>query len=647
MAFTFAMLLVLFGLRGYAAQEAAVNSFVPLNSPVTASIDVPGVWKATAKLRAHPMISQGIGMAEAGLDLSIERDLLSWLGQASVALTSVDNGGPKIALFFQIRDAEHMLPADRLERLVQQMLPGGSKAKWQDVTYRNIKIRRIEVGEYPRATKIAMATQDGWLTLAIGDGVIRQVLDTHAGATPSLATHPLFTKATAGLPEGALGQICVNGQAIVAQMRASSPEAADMMQNTEVNHFFVAGALSTTADNLQLDVNYCTSNPKTVATLKQLRTEAGVVSGASLAQIPKGAFATVLIAKPDAWVGAVEQIMLDSCPTDEYRDDMRKGMAEFDGVRGLLKHITGEVGVTGIWQEGDGFGITVAGQTGAAGDADATSTAMSELFKKMEVETKINNGVTTLPETASDMHLFKMLLCWTTSKEWLLGASHPAWLGKAVEKPTYVLPASAKNASLAACGDLSFLPSMLKAMDAPEMVTQGLAMLDLGDGKWSYTVVIDEDGSTVHQHTIGGAPMLAVTAAVIFPVFAKSREKARQSTSLANLRQLAVALLMYAQDNKQKFPVLKTPADIEKNLGLYVGGSTQMFISPRTGERYEVNPRISGKSIGAFENLTEMIVLYEKTPGPDGSRCVAFMDGHVRLVHAYEWDEVKKQSKMP
>ena len=48
--------------------------------------------------------------------------------------------------------------------------------------------------------------------------------------------------------------------------------------------------------------------------------------------------------------------------------------------------------------------------------------------------------------------------------------------------------------------------------------------------------------------------IIAVLAAILFPVFAKAREKARQTSCLNNQRQIAAALLMYAQDNDETLP---------------------------------------------------------------------------------------------
>lgn len=42
--------------------------------------------------------------------------------------------------------------------------------------------------------------------------------------------------------------------------------------------------------------------------------------------------------------------------------------------------------------------------------------------------------------------------------------------------------------------------------------------------------------------------IIAILAAILFPVFARAREKARQSSCLSNVKQVSLAFLMYAQD---------------------------------------------------------------------------------------------------
>ena len=46
--------------------------------------------------------------------------------------------------------------------------------------------------------------------------------------------------------------------------------------------------------------------------------------------------------------------------------------------------------------------------------------------------------------------------------------------------------------------------------------------------------------------------IIAILAAILFPVFAKAREKARQSSCLSNLKQINLAWLSYAQDYDER-----------------------------------------------------------------------------------------------
>src|ERR1700758_2460545 len=52
--------------------------------------------------------------------------------------------------------------------------------------------------------------------------------------------------------------------------------------------------------------------------------------------------------------------------------------------------------------------------------------------------------------------------------------------------------------------------------------------------------------------------IIAILAAILFPVFAQAREKARQSACLSNQRQIGTALSLYMQDYDQIIPSAKT-----------------------------------------------------------------------------------------
>jgi prepilin-type N-terminal cleavage/methylation domain-containing protein/prepilin-type processing-associated H-X9-DG protein len=48
--------------------------------------------------------------------------------------------------------------------------------------------------------------------------------------------------------------------------------------------------------------------------------------------------------------------------------------------------------------------------------------------------------------------------------------------------------------------------------------------------------------------------IIAILAAILFPVFAQAREKARAISCLSNMKQIGTALMMYVQDYDEQFP---------------------------------------------------------------------------------------------
>lgn len=50
--------------------------------------------------------------------------------------------------------------------------------------------------------------------------------------------------------------------------------------------------------------------------------------------------------------------------------------------------------------------------------------------------------------------------------------------------------------------------------------------------------------------------IIAILAAILFPVFAQVREKARQTSCLSNLKQIGLAMSMYAEDHEGQLPLV-------------------------------------------------------------------------------------------
>jgi prepilin-type N-terminal cleavage/methylation domain-containing protein/prepilin-type processing-associated H-X9-DG protein len=90
--------------------------------------------------------------------------------------------------------------------------------------------------------------------------------------------------------------------------------------------------------------------------------------------------------------------------------------------------------------------------------------------------------------------------------------------------------------------------------------------------------------------------IIAILAAILFPVFARAREKARQSSCLSNLKQIGLGMMMYVQDYDEMFPT--TGSYTSPDILLEPGGAmhwalliqpyvnnTQIFGCPSTSSR--------------------------------------------------------------
>jgi prepilin-type N-terminal cleavage/methylation domain-containing protein/prepilin-type processing-associated H-X9-DG protein len=93
--------------------------------------------------------------------------------------------------------------------------------------------------------------------------------------------------------------------------------------------------------------------------------------------------------------------------------------------------------------------------------------------------------------------------------------------------------------------------------------------------------------------------IIGILAAILFPVFGKAREKARQTTCISNQRQLVVAMQMAVQDHEETFPDFPT-------LERYLGATPALRKCPSATRPvgYIVNYRIFSKSLGDVERLT-------------------------------------------
>jgi prepilin-type N-terminal cleavage/methylation domain-containing protein/prepilin-type processing-associated H-X9-DG protein len=65
--------------------------------------------------------------------------------------------------------------------------------------------------------------------------------------------------------------------------------------------------------------------------------------------------------------------------------------------------------------------------------------------------------------------------------------------------------------------------------------------------------------------------IIAILAAILFPVFAQAREKARQTACLSNMKQIGTGLMMYVQDYDETYPMLSSYGSFNTSIPLQTG----------------------------------------------------------------------------
>ena len=66
--------------------------------------------------------------------------------------------------------------------------------------------------------------------------------------------------------------------------------------------------------------------------------------------------------------------------------------------------------------------------------------------------------------------------------------------------------------------------------------------------------------------------IVSLLAALLFPAFARARERARSTTCLSNMRQLGLAVFQYAGDEDSRFPYAGDPEDLHTDYWKFAHG---------------------------------------------------------------------------
>jgi len=149
--------------------------------------------------------------------------------------------------------------------------------------------------------------------------------------------------------------------------------------------------------------------------------------------------------------------------------------------------------------------------------------------------------------------------------------------------------------------------------------------------------------------------IIAILAAILFPVFAKAREKAEQTTCASNLKQIGLAVRMYAEDYDGRFPHLAAKPSATPTLGrpdVVLNPYTkndQIFECPSGDETYFTTEHTSYGWVELFngvrwnhprfmgQDLTNLpccldAEIWHWAGSENGGKNALWVDGHVKYV---------------
>jgi len=116
--------------------------------------------------------------------------------------------------------------------------------------------------------------------------------------------------------------------------------------------------------------------------------------------------------------------------------------------------------------------------------------------------------------------------------------------------------------------------------------------------------------------------IIAILAAILFPVFARAREKARQTSCLSNVKELTLGIMMYAQDYDERLPgsYIYVSGGWPGRIYPYIvsgttGGTGGIYTCPSWPGPFNFNPplpAVSAPQLGYGYNLSYLNISYDR-----------------------------------
>jgi prepilin-type processing-associated H-X9-DG protein len=146
-------------------------------------------------------------------------------------------------------------------------------------------------------------------------------------------------------------------------------------------------------------------------------------------------------------------------------------------------------------------------------------------------------------------------------------------------------------------------------------------------------------------------------AAMLLPALAHAKQKSASIICMSNVKQLNLGLIMYADDNKERFPAGNAWCD---SLRAYLGGSTNVYVCPQGARNqrchYALNAGLAGHGMKEVQAPAQTVLVFESDGGwnvsggrellpakarHNGAYVVGFADGHAELVRPERLEKLR------
>ena len=110
-----------------------------------------------------------------------------------------------------------------------------------------------------------------------------------------------------------------------------------------------------------------------------------------------------------------------------------------------------------------------------------------------------------------------------------------------------------------------------------------------------------------------------------------------RTVTISNLKQLGTGAMIFLSDYDDYFPYVQSTPQLFEFLYPYLKNREIMKTGNPMGGDFRFNMSLAGVSSTEIASPAETPMFFESVAWPDGRRCVAFADSHVKAVSADEW----------